>query len=266
MPNLEGRSLELERNVSVRTPESISFYYELAGLGSRFLAVAVDFMVQFLFSVAVVLLAVWAAPGAEALAKLLGLSQQTLSAVVIAIAIIFFFLVYTGYFVAFETLWNGRTPGKRLIGIRVVRDGGYPVTFMDSVIRNFVRVIESALVYVPSIVSALISSENKRLGDLAAGTIVIRDRPYEVTDTRKWLSPSADSSVAAPPIAGLDRLSEDEYSLTVRYVSRSHMLAPDAAQETASRIAHALRPKLGPEAARYTDHELLVLVAANRPR
>jgi uncharacterized RDD family membrane protein YckC len=254
----------LERNVSVRTPESIEFYYELAGLGSRFLAVALDFIIQFFAGFIIVLLALWAGPGAQSLAASLHIKSATFQAVVISIAVIVLFLVYSGYFIAFETFWNGQTPGKRLIGIRVVRDGGYPVAFMDSAIRNLIRVIESVLAYIPSVISCLASSQNKRLGDLAAGTIVVRDRAFEVADPRQWISGDADPASETQQLSGLDRVSDSEYALAQRYVARSHMLEPYAAQQTASTIAAAIRPKLGSDAARYSDHELLVRIAARR--
>jgi len=256
----------VERNVSVRTPESIAFYYELAGLGSRFLAVAIDIVIQSIVAVVFVLLAMWATPGAQALGKMLHLDASTSAAVVLAIAIIGLFLLQVGYFVVFELLWNGQTPGKRLIGIRVVRDGGYPVAFMDSTIRNLIRVVEFALAYVPSIVSALLSSENKRLGDLAAGTIVVRDRAFEVADPATWMRGDGVAESGPDALTGIDGISEDEFELVDRYASRSHMLDNRSAQETAARIAGALRPKLGPETARYSDHELLIKIAAARRR
>ncbi len=93
-----------------------------------------------------------------------------------AIVISIVFIVFFGYFIVFEALWRGQTPGKRALHIRVVRDGGYPLDFGSSLIRNLVRVGEAALgFYAISAVSALASSENKRLGDFAAGTIVVRD-------------------------------------------------------------------------------------------
>jgi uncharacterized RDD family membrane protein YckC len=259
-----GRN-DLERNVSVRTPESIAFYYELAGLGSRFLAVALDLVIQIFVGIAIVLLAIWAAPGAQALAQAMHLGSASFQTIVFAIAILMLFLVYSGYFIAFETLWNGQTPGKRLIGIRVVRDGGYPIGFMDSVIRNLIRVIEAAFAYAPSIVSALLSSENKRLGDLAAGTIVVRDRAFEMPHQRSWMS-GDDENVQYKALPGIELVTDDEFALVERYVSRSHMLEPQAAQAAAARIASTLRQKLGPDTARFSDHELLVRVASARRR
>lgn len=255
----------MERNVSVRTPESISFYYELAGLGSRFLAVAIDHVIQVALGIAFLLLAVWAAPAAAPLSRALHVTASSYEAITFGITIAIEFLVLWGYFVAFENLWQGQTPGKRLIGIRVVRDGGYPITFIDSAIRNFIRVIELVFAYVPSIISALVSPTNKRLGDLAAGTIVVRDRAFEVTDAKAWLAGDAGAS-EAPAIDGFEKVTDEEHALAQRYVERSHLLEPRAAQETAGRIAAALRPKLGPEAAALSDHELLVRIAAGHPR
>ena len=251
--------------MSVRTPESIAFYYELAGLGSRFLAVTIDGILQTLVVIVIVLLGAWGTPGTTELGKMLGLHDATVTAIQWAILIVLIFLVYFGYFVAFESVWNGQTPGKRAIGIRVVRDGGYPITFMDAVIRNLIRVIEFPLVYIPSIISALISPQNKRLGDLAAGTIVVRDRAFEVADATSWMASDGPAS-DGDPIAGIERISEDEFALAERYLARSHMLDPRAAQETAKRIAEAMRRKLGPEAAAYSDHDLIVRIAAGRPR
>lgn len=251
--------------MSVRTPESIAFYYELAGLGSRFLAVAIDLVLQTLAFIVLALLASWAEPGTASLAKAIGLSSAVVNAIETAIVVIFAFLLFFGYFIAFETWWNGQTPGKRAIGIRVVRDGGYPLNFMDAVIRNLIRVIEALLAYVPSIISAVLSSQNKRLGDLAAGTIVVRDRAFEVPDPAKWVAGDAPDR-PRDAIAGIESLSEDEYALAERYVARSHMLEPRAAWEIARRIAGAVRPKLGSEAAALNDHDLLVRVASGRPR
>ncbi|HXW76557.1 MAG TPA: RDD family protein [Candidatus Eremiobacteraceae bacterium] len=242
----------MERNVSVRTPESVSFYYELAGLGSRFLAVSVDFVIQVTVGLAIFLIAAWTESA---------IFGSKWSVVVLAIVVLAAFVLFTGYFVAFEVWWNGQTPGKRLIGIRVVRDGGYPITFMDSVIRNLVRAIEAPLMYVPSIASALLSPENKRLGDLAAGTIVVRHRDFEVADSSRWARNDEQADAAAAAIPGTDQLTDEEIALARRYVDRSTMLSPLAARETAAKIASAIRPRLGAAAARYDDHELLVRIA-----
>ncbi len=248
----------MERSVSVRTPESIAFYYELAGLGSRFLALVVDVVIQWLIAVICVIVASLSAPRAGQIAGALHLNEKNLASTVIAIVIVLAFILGYGYFMIFEQLWNGQSPGKRLVGIRVVADGGYPVTLMDSIVRNLVRVFESAFFYLPSVISMVASSQNKRLGDYAAGTIVVRDRSMEIADRDAWLRPQP--AALQQPFAAT--LSADEVALVERYLARRTMLPPHAARTAAAKIAGALRPKLGDQALGLADDELLTKVGA----
>ncbi len=156
----------MERTVTVRTPESIAFHYELAGLGSRFLAIALDFIVQAILAIAVLLLISLASLRAAEIGAALRLNGTQIESAFFALAIILMFIIFFAYFVIFEALWNGQTPGKRLLGIRVVRDGGYPIDLGSSVLRNLIRIVEMAFAYVPAAISALASAQNKRLGDL----------------------------------------------------------------------------------------------------
>jgi uncharacterized RDD family membrane protein YckC len=251
----------LERSVTVRTPEAIAFYYELAGLGSRFLALLVDMIIQTIIAIALFIAAANAATSATALANSLHLGAKAMASTVLAVGILLFFLLFYGYFIAFEKLWNGQTPGKRLLGIRVVRDGGYPVELVGSIIRNLIRIIEQLLgFYFVSVISMLLSSENKRLGDFAAGTIVVRDRGFEVRDPREWLRPGAgetnvdDSRLIA-------KLSAEELALVDMYVARKTSFDTRSARDAAGKIASALRPKLDPDFAALPDDELLMKIA-----
>jgi len=253
----------VERSVAVRTPESIAFYYELAGIGSRFLALAVDTIIQGFAGLAIVILGGLAAPRAAEVARVLHLSQKNIASTVVAIVVALVFMLLYGYFIAFEQLWNGQTPGKRALGIRVVADGGYPVTFLDSVIRNLVRIPESLTFYSLSVASMLLSAQNKRLGDFAAGTIVVRDRAFEMPDPATWLRPTPGAAAAGNTAFG--GLNSDELALVDRYVARRTVLEPHAAQLAATKIAAALRPKLGVAAHDLSDDELLVRLSARQP-
>jgi uncharacterized RDD family membrane protein YckC len=254
----------LERTVTVRTPESIAFYYELAGLGSRFLAVALDFVIQLLVFLGLMLLIGLAADRISPMAKALHLNSAQVQAVVIAFFIIVLFIIFFGYFIIFETVWNGQTPGKRLLGIRVVRDGGYPLDTGSAVLRNLIRVVEAIppFLYIPSAVSALVSAQNKRLGDLAAGTMVVRDRAFEVADPHAWLR--GDDVPAAPPLVAATALTADEWALVERYIERRTSLPPAVAAATAARVANALRPKIGEAGTGLTDDDLLLRLFASR--
>lgn len=253
----------MERTVTVRTPESVAFYYDLAGLGSRFLAMFVDLTLQMLFTFAWVLAVSMAVePLSVALARL-HLKTAAIVSVFSAALIMLIFLTFFGYFIIFETWWNGQTIGKRFLGIRVVRDGGYPLDFMAAAIRNLIRVIEFAFGYVPSAICALLSPQNKRLGDIVAGTIVVRDRAFEVTDPSRWLSVDQPLRPAQLDFSGLDA---DETALVRRFVERRTTMDSAARRAAAQRIAAPVRVKLGPSVAGLSDEELLVRIAATARR
>lgn len=250
----------MERSVTVRTPEAIAFYYELAGLGSRFLALCVDSIIQVIVLIAIFALAIASTRGVSAIAGSLHLSGKSLGSALIATIVLGFFLLFYGYFIAFEMLWNGQTPGKRLLGIRVVRDGGYPVELGGSLIRNLVRIGEFAVgFYCLSAITMVLSSENKRLGDYAAGTIVVRDRGFEVRDFRSWRRAGVGDSQLDAALAGL---SADELALADRYQARKTTMDPAAARIAAAKIAGVLRPKVGPQLSGLSDDELLVRISS----
>ncbi|HEU5480006.1 MAG TPA: RDD family protein, partial [Candidatus Tumulicola sp.] len=155
----------MDRNLDVRTPESIALTYELAGLGSRFLAVTIDMILQVVVLVSLIGGLALAASRIPAPAKhaVASSAEKIGEALGIAILAAIVFLIFFGYFILFEAFWNGQTPGKKMLGIRVVRDGGYPVDFMASLVRNLIRVGELAIgSYALSAVAMLLSPENKR--------------------------------------------------------------------------------------------------------
>jgi len=150
----------MDRDVAVRTPESIAFRYDLAGLGSRALAVAVDMVVQ----IVVLLLIVWGlvalAGTAAGRASTRRPEDSLTNSLAIAFVVFIIFAIFYGYFIVFEAFWNGQTPGKKLLGIRVVRDGGYPLDFGGAFLRNLVRIAEQILgFYAISALSSLVSPE-----------------------------------------------------------------------------------------------------------
>ncbi len=241
----------MERSVDVRTGEAVAITYELAGLGSRFLAVAVDALAQGAILIAFFVAAAFATP---ALVRVL--PSKYLAGVELAILVIVLFVVIFGWFVLFEIWWSGRTPGKRALGLRVVRDGGFPVDAGAAVIRNLVRLVELIFgFYALSAVSALLSRENKRLGDFAAGTIVVRDRADA--------APDLDAYLAAP--AAADGLaSESDRLLVQRFLARRTTFEPAARARLARRIAEKLRPKLPEEYRRLDDEPLLERIGSSR--
>jgi uncharacterized RDD family membrane protein YckC len=224
----------VERVLDVRTAEAIAVRYDLAGVGSRFLALTLDLVIQGLIAVAVyVAVAVASAPvlalGGGGLAKFW--TAFALSLLALATFALFF-----GYFIAFELLFDGQTPGKRALGIRVVRDGGFPVDAGASILRNVIRIVEMALgFYVVSAFVMLVSPENKRAGDYAAGTIVVRDS-VEAIPTLALLAREGTQTD--------DGLEQADRTLIDAFLARRAGLEPAAAAEIAARIAARVRPKL----------------------
>jgi uncharacterized RDD family membrane protein YckC len=169
--------IPLEEHYVIQTPEGVSIYLILAGIGSRVLAFTIDFFIMTAALIVVV-----------AATILLGLIMANyhfshVSDVVVyaieAIICIYIFLVYFGYFVLFEVFGGGRSPGKRIMGLRVVRSDGGAVGFRTSLLRNLLRIVDSSPspTYLVGLVLVFFTKRHQRLGDLAAGTIVIRERP-----------------------------------------------------------------------------------------
>lgn len=246
----------MERSVEIATGESVAFSYELAGLGSRFFAVFIDLTIQVAVTVGAFLLFLWLANLAPRTGWHVSfpkfLSERAIAALLFGLFYFAIFVVYFGYFIVFEWRWAGRTPGKRLLGIRVVRDGGFPLDFTSSVVRNLVRILEAGFgFYAVSALSTLLSPLNRRLGDLAAGTIVVRDGRFERDRLRSWETPLAEAH----------DLSEPERDLIRRYVERRMSLGHGARGELATRIASAIRPKLSARYEHLDDDALLVHLA-----
>lgn len=161
----------MRREIRIRTPENVVFGFRLAGLFSRLAAAAIDYVLLALIAAMLI-----TALGLAAL--LIGLTLPGIgsfaSAGAIAMLIIGLFLLLFGYFLLFELLWNGQTPGKRALGIRVVRDLGEAITFPDALVRNLLRIADILPgFYGVAGLSVLLSNSNKRLGDHAAGTVVV---------------------------------------------------------------------------------------------
>jgi uncharacterized RDD family membrane protein YckC len=157
---------------SVLTPERVSLQYDIAGIGSRGAAAIVDTLIQ---SVALIVVLVALAAGLAAANAFLG-SGAGAGVLFIALFALALFLVADGYFMLFEILWNGQTPGKRMVGIRVIRENGYPMRPIDAVIRNLVRLVDWLPgAYGIGVLTMLLNKRAKRLGDFASGTIVVRE-------------------------------------------------------------------------------------------
>lgn len=161
-----------EDTLSIETPENVAFGYPIAGIGSRFLAALADTLIITILELLIYFLAIFPIIRWQ--------SDSYDSSLVnwwLAILGLILFSVYWGYYILFELVWNGQSPGKRWQGLRVVRVDGLPIGFSESAIRNLVRLVDFLPAYYGvGVVSMFLNSQSRRLGDLAAGTLVVRDR------------------------------------------------------------------------------------------
>lgn len=233
-------------NHTIETPEQTRLEFAVAGIGSRFLALALDVFLQAI--AALVLIIAAAMIGVSGLRRLLPQSPLWGTAVLIAL----FFLLQFGYFAVFEILWSGQTPGKSRVGIRVVKDSGRPLSVAETIARNLLRIVDQLPgFYAVAIVTALLNSQNKRLGDFVAGSIVIREG--SLAELRPvW--PDGQTS-PAPSLLGADRLSIEELALIETFLSRRSELPADVRARMADGILQRLRPRLpaGAEAELSTE-------------
>lgn len=233
----------MREDYTLLTPENVELHYEVAGVGSRVVAAIVDYIV---LSVIYVVLLFASAFGAAALGDLARrafpgtLTGEIVSNVVAAVLLLVMFLGLWGYFILFEVMWNGQSPGKRMMGLRVVRTGGRPVTFIASLVRNLLRPVDLMLFI--GVLIMLMNRASRRLGDYAAGTLVVRDpRALRAAFTRVYLPNVGDELIGR--VVNADRLTTEHYTLIREFFSRRQHLSwdrADALEPVALRLASDL--------------------------
>ncbi|HEV2415825.1 MAG TPA: RDD family protein [Candidatus Dormibacteraeota bacterium] len=213
-----------DTDLVVATPERVSFDYQVAGLGTRGIAQLLDLLI-----LGGVLLGIWFAA--------LAVSQTGLNTVAVLLAILGSFVVVFGYFWACEAFWSGQTVGKRVFRLRAVGDRGEPMTFVQAGIRNIVRIVDFLpYAYGVGIVVLFINGKGKRLGDLAAGTVVVKDsdalqlwqlpggRPAPAEASVAPVAPAAAFAPATPEELRLRRLDPELRRFVTSYARRRSAL------------------------------------------
>jgi uncharacterized RDD family membrane protein YckC len=261
---------------TVQTPENVAVSYELAGIGSRFMAAAADSIIQ-LVLIILVLLAIGVAGGlalsSRTLRDLTAAEPDRFGVWLVALFLVAIFLLLWGYYAAFEMAWNGQTPGKRLTRLRVLRESGYPIGPIDALIRNLVRLIDFLpMAYGLGVVVMLVDQRSRRLGDLAAGTVVVKERrALRATDllAPEPLLAASGREELALPLPNLERLTAADYSLLREYGLRRERLAPVPRAALARELAQAMTRRLDappPADESEADDFLMAVAAAYRAR
>jgi uncharacterized RDD family membrane protein YckC len=239
--------MQYEDHRTISTPEGVQLDLPLAGIGSRFMALIIDSLIEIVVLIAVILGAY--AIGGEVAATIVGLCGVLAA--------------YVGYHVVMEVFGGGRTVGKRATGLRVVSDGGGQVGLRASLIRNFLRLLEGvATSYIPAMISVLATQNNQRLGDLAAGTLVVRDQR-----AASVVAPSA-PLVAPERFANWDvtGIGEQEAAAVRAFLERRSALRPGARRTLAAQLAGQLRPLVAGVRPGLEDETFLEHLAAAKAR
>lgn len=241
--------------LTIETPEQTSLEFPLAGIGSRFLALAADTAIQ--VAAALLLLIVLGELGLHA-APLVRVAPQWLLAGFIVLA----FAIYAGYFAFFEAVWNGQTPGKRLAELRVIKDDGRPIGVYGAITRNLIRLVDQLpVIYAVGIVSMLLSRQHKRLGDFVAGSVVVHEKNPGAA------KPYAEAGSQAPaPAFDTSRVSLEEFQLIETFLNRRHSLEPSLRRSLAAQILARLAPKLGIGLVGWPESERLLETLDQRIR
>lgn len=225
----------MPRQLTTVTPENVPIDYELAGFASRCGAAILDVLLQ--LGVVLVLGLIYAL-----LAATIGFSVAGWPTAVLILSI---FVLWYGYFLYFETAWNGQTPGKKALRLRVVKYGGTPIDLSCAAIRGLIRVVDMTIV---GLVAVLVTSRSQRLGDLAAGTLVVKERAGWTGDlAQPTISAVSVNYPESNLVKNIELLTPEQFVVAKRFAERSAELSPDSREQVATRIAVPLMLHLGIE-------------------
>jgi uncharacterized RDD family membrane protein YckC len=241
----------------IETPEQTALEFPLAGIGSRFVAVLIDYLLQAGFFI---VLAIMGTLVGTELGRIFSGTRNWFAAGIVFI----FFAIQFGYFAVFESLWNGQTPGKRWTHLRVIKDSGRPIAPNEAILRNLLRIIDMLpTLYATGIICVLISKENKRVGDYAAGTVVVHEEPITAADSPPWAAPAAKPQVLS---MAATQLTVEELDLIDSYFQRRGGLEPHVRWGIARQLADRFGQRLNvaPEARPDSEQFLQVLAEQRR--
>jgi uncharacterized RDD family membrane protein YckC len=259
--------------LNIETPELVSIEMPIAGIGSRFIAIVVDYLI---WTVALTILSLI---GVVIFASVRIFSSFSANWMV-GIALIVFFLFHWGYFTLFEAFRNGRTPGKSVAKIHVIHRSGRAVSFVESLARNLVRFVD----YLPSLygvglITMFLSRQNQRLGDMVAGTLVVRDREVETphwgeTGSLTFTAPAMEGIAPLPAphlsvllsASGLAKLSTADLEVLEGFFARRLDMDLTTRRALAQRMAQALCAKSGLEIPAGTSVETFLEAVAHQLR
>jgi uncharacterized RDD family membrane protein YckC len=242
--------------LTIETPEQTSLEFPLAGIGSRFLAIALDTLLQFagFFTLGIIAIVVLSVGFTGIMGK-----QWVLAILIFAV-----FSLQFGYFALFEALWNGQTPGKRWTHLRVIQDSGRPISAYDAILRNLLRIVDVLpTLYATGLITMLISRENKRVGDYAAGTVVVHEKSLQGIDSA-WRATAGPAQSVASNFS--IQVTVEELQLVETFLERRLSLDPHVRHSMAHQIADRIGQRLNVLAEARPDAEKFLETVAEQRR
>ncbi len=227
------------RQVSQHTPESVELEFVLAGIGNRTLAYLIDYLILILVLVGFWILWLIFSIGLTSTLQNLNINYRNAPIWLLAIALLLSFIIYSGYFTFFETTWRGQTPGKRWVKIRVVRDDGRPIGLAQATLRAVLRPVDDFMFMGMFLI--LLGKQEKRIGDIVAGTIVIQEEGGNQRE-RLSISPTAQEFASKlPELANISQMTADDFAVIAAYLKRRSLMTLQARSDLSLKLARQLR-------------------------
>ena len=225
--------------VTLQTPESVELEFTLAGIGNRAYALLIDYLVWSIILIGFFIAwVIFSSQLLEAIENFVGSSKQ-LRLWLVAIQLLITFFIYVGYFVIFETLWQGQTPGKRFVKIRVIRDDGRPVSLQQSTLRSLLRPVDD--LFFLGVFFIVFGKREKRLGDWVAGTLVIQEERPVVSSSFPVSKEAETLATQLLSEANLAAMLAEDFAVIREYLQRRAAMIPEARAELSRQLAHQIK-------------------------
>ncbi|MBW4650666.1 MAG: RDD family protein [Kastovskya adunca ATA6-11-RM4] len=225
--------------VRLQTPESVELEFTLAGIGNRAYALLIDYIVLGLILTGFTTAWVYISYQLSDIIENLGVSSNTLGLWLLASWLLITFFIYAGYFVFFEAIWQGQTPGKRYTKIRVIRDDGRLIGLQQSTLRALLRAVDELLFI--GVFFIIFSKREKRLGDWLAGTIVVQEE-QSINSEKLQVSDQAKALAKQLQIeADLSRLLPEDFAVIREYLQRRQTMTLEAKVELSRQLANQVK-------------------------
>ncbi|MBX9572335.1 MAG: RDD family protein [Candidatus Obscuribacterales bacterium] len=225
----------------ISTPENVDLHLELAGVGNRIWAAFIDVVLIYLSILFLVFVGAIVAAVIEQIIPTRDAKNQLFLYLIAALSLLSF-AIYTCYFILFEKLWQGQTPGKRIAQIRVIEANGQPLNWAASIIRNLVRFVDM-FVFMVGVVFMIFDKNERRLGDFLGGTLVIRERAPDLSQRNLRIQTEAPNA----SFVDAGQLNPDDYYLLVNFLRRRHQMNSQSRFTLAKQLEDYFRLKLSPE-------------------